>query len=80
MQEILKIIIGIAVLLLGIPIGSYIAEKTKEELKQGRKWFKLIIVISLICSIISLITRNDFLFFSFLFISLVTSRSLRKRK
>jgi len=78
MQETLKIAIGIAFLLLGIPIGSYLAEKTKEELKQGRKWFKLIIVVSLVSSIVALIIQNDFLFFSFLFIALVTSRSLRK--
>ena len=78
MQEVLKIAIGIAFLLLGIPIGSYLAEKTKEELKHGRKWFKLIIVVSLVSSIVALIIQNDFLFFSFLFIALVTSRSLRK--
>ena len=77
MEDILKIAIGIAVLLLGIPIGSYLAQKTKEELKAGQKWFKLIIIISIICSIVSLITRNYFLFFSFLFIAIVTSRSLR---
>ena len=46
MQETLKIAIGIAFLLLGIPIGSYLAEKTKEELKQGKKWFKLIIFVN----------------------------------
>lgn len=76
MEDILKIAIGIAFLLLGIPIGSYLAQKTKEELKDGQKWFKLIIVISIVCSIFSLITGNDFLFFSFLFIAIVTSRSL----
>ena len=78
MEQILKMAIGIAFLLLGIPLGSYLAEKTKEELKQGRKWFKLIIVVSLVSSIVALIIQNDFLFFSFLFIALVTSRSLRK--
>jgi len=78
MQEILKIIIGIAFLLLGIPIGSYLALKTKEELKTGQIWFKIIIVISLICSVISLIIKNDALFFSFLFIALVTNRSLKR--
>ena len=78
MEQILKMAIGIAFLLLGIPLGSYLAEKTKEELKQGRKWFKLIIVVSLAYSVISLIIKNDFLFFSFLFIALVTSRSLKK--
>ena len=78
MQEILKIAIGIAVLLLGIPIGSYLAEKTKEELKHGQKWFKLIIIVSLVCSVVFLISKNDVLFFSFLFIALVTSRSLKR--
>jgi len=80
MQEILKILIGIAFLLVGIPFGDFLAKKTKEELKQGRKWFKLIIVASLICSVVSLILGNDFLFFSFLFIALVTSRSLKNFK
>jgi uncharacterized membrane protein YfcA len=80
MQEMLKIFIGIAVLLLGIPIGSYLAKKTKEELKQGRKWFKRIVEVSLIGSVISLIIKNDFLFFSLLFIAVVTSRSLKQRR
>lgn len=77
MEDILKIAIGIAFLLLGIPLGSFLAKKTKEELKQGSKWFRLIIIISLACSVPALIIGNDFLFFSFLFIALVTSRSLR---
>ena len=76
MEQTLKIVIGIAFLLLGIPLGSYLAEKTKEELKAGKKWFKLIILVSLLSSIVALIIQNDFLFFSFLFIALVTSRSL----
>ena len=79
MQEIIKISIGIAVLLLGIPLGSYLARITKEELKQGKRWFRRIIVVSLACSVVSLIIGNDFLFFSFLFIALVTSRSLLPR-
>jgi uncharacterized membrane protein YfcA len=77
MQEILKIFIGIGFLLLAIPIGSYLAAKTREELKAGQRWFKLLIIISMIGSIISLIIRNDFLFFSFLFIALITSRNLK---
>ena len=77
MSEIINLAIGVIFLILGVPIGSYLAKITKEELKAGQKWFKLIIIISIICSIVSLITRNDFLFFSFLFIAIVTSRSLR---
>lgn len=79
MQDVFRIFIGIAVLLLGVPIGSYLAKLTKEELKQGQKWFKLIIIFSFLGSVISLILKNDILFFSFLFIIIVTSRSLRKK-
>ena len=79
MQEIFRILIGIGVLLLGFFLGDLLAKSTKEELNQGRKWFELIIFISLISSIISLIFGNDVLFFSFLFITIVTTRSLRKK-
>jgi len=78
MQEIYKLIIGITILLLGIPIGSYLAKITKEELRKGQKWFKLIIILSLIGAIVSLFLTNDVLLFSFLFIAIVTSRSLKK--
>jgi len=78
MQEIIRIFIGILFLLLGIPIGSYLAKRTKEELKTGRKWFRLIIIVSLIGGVIGLIIGNDVLFFSFLFIAIVTLRSLKK--
>lgn len=80
MLEILKILAGIAILLLGIPIGNLLAKKTKEELRAGQKWFRLIIIISLICSVIALAVKNDALFFSFLFIALVTSRSLIQKR
>ena len=80
MQDIFELVIGILVLLLGVPIGLYLAKSTKEELFQGREWFKLIIVISFIGSIVSLILRNDVLFFSFLFILIVTSMSLKRKR
>ena len=78
MQDIIKIIIGTLVLALGIPLGNLLARFTKEELKTGQKWFRLIIVLSLIGATAGLIVRNDFLLFSFLFITIVTTRSLRK--
>jgi hypothetical protein len=80
MEEILRIIIGIIALFLAVPAGNYLAAKTREELKAGRKWFKLVIIASLICSVVSAITGNDALLFSFLFIALVTSRSLAKKR
>ena len=78
MQEYIKIIIGALVLLAGFVIGSFLAKITKEELKSGQKWFKLIAIFCAIGAIASLIFGNDVLLFSFLFIGIVTSRSLRK--
>lgn len=78
MQQIIKLAIGIFVLLLGFPIGFYLSKSTKEELKSGQKWFKLIIILSLIGAIIGLAFWSDVLLFSFLFIAIVVSRSLKK--
>lgn len=78
MLQIIKLIIGIFVLVLGFPIGSYLAKVTKEELKSGKKWFKLIIIISLILGFVGLIIGNDSLMFSFFFIAIIASRSLKK--
>ncbi len=77
MQEAIKLIIGVCVLILGIPIGRFLASRTKEELKGGQNWFKLIIFVSLIGTVVSLIVRNDVLLFTFLFIGIVTWESLR---
>jgi len=78
MQELFKLLIGVGVLVLGFPIGETLARKTKEELKAGKKWFKLIIYASLLGGVAGMLIRNDVLMFSFFFIALVTSRSLRK--
>lgn len=80
MQEVFKILIGIGVLLLGIPIGNLLAKNTKEELKAGQKWFRLILIISLIGGTIGLFIGNDVILFSFFFIAIVTSRSLNHKK
>ncbi len=78
MNEVYKIIIGIAVLGLGFLIGSLLAKRTREELKSGRAWFKVLITLSLAGAIVALIFREDALLFSLLFIAIVTSRSLKK--
>ena len=78
MQEILKIIIGIAVLLLGVPLGNLLARVTNDEQEKGQGWFRLIILIGLIGGFLGLITGNDIILFTFFFIAIVTSRNLRK--
>ncbi len=80
MQEILKLLIGLLVLALGYPLGTFLAKQTKEELKSGQKWFRLIIFVSLIGGFVGLVLGNDVLLFSFFFIAIVTSRSLKKKK
>ena len=78
MQELLKILIGILVLISGFPLGFYLAKKTKEELKEGQKWFRLIILVCLIGGTTGLILENDTMLFSLFFIAIVVSRSLKK--
>jgi len=78
MQEIIKLLLGVVVLLLGVPIGNYLAKTTKEELKAGKKWFRRIVILSLIGVVIGLVIGDDTLMFTFAFIAIVTSRSLKK--
>lgn len=78
--EALKIIIGIAVLALGIPIGDILAKNTREELKDGRKWFNLLIILSFAGAILAVVFGEDALLYALLFIAIVTSRSLGNRK
>lgn len=77
MEEIYRILVGVSVLVIGYFIGNFMAKITKEELKGGKKWFKLIVTFAIFASVISLFYRNDVLFFTFLFIAVVTSRSLK---
>jgi len=76
MAEVTNILIGILVLLLGIPLGNYLARWTKDELMSGQKWFKLIVVVSLMGGFVGLILGDDVLMFSLFFIAVVTSGSL----
>ena len=80
MQEAFKIIIGIVVLAFGIPIGNFLAKMTREELKSGQIWFKIIIIFSIVGAVLALVFRDDVLLFTLPFIAIVTSRSLVKKK
>ncbi len=77
MKEMFQFIIAIVILILGVPIGNILAKNTKEELKDGKIWFLILIFICLIGVILGLIFKNDILLFTFLFIAVVTSRSLK---
>jgi hypothetical protein len=78
MQELYNLLMGIGILILGIPVGNLLAHATKEELKKRKNLFKLLIITCSVGAVISLIFMNDVLLFGFLFIAIVTSRSLKK--
>jgi hypothetical protein len=80
MEEIVKLFIGIIFLALGFPIGDYLREKTKDEQKQGRIWFRILTTIGLLGGLLGLIFQNDWMLFTFFFIAIVTSRNLIKEK
>jgi len=77
MQELIRLIIGIAVLLLGIPLGDFLARVTNDEQEKGQWWFRFIILLALIGGFVGLIIGNDIILFTFFFIAIITSRSLR---
>jgi len=79
MEEFFRLIIGVVVLALGMPLGNLLAKLTSDELKSGRFWFKIIVFIGLIGGFIGLVIGNDFLMFSLFFIAIVTSRSLKRK-
>lgn len=78
MQQSLQFLFGVIVLALGFPIGNLLARAAHDELKEGKRWFGLIIILSLLGTIVGLIFGNDVVLFSFAFIAIVTSRSLVK--
>ncbi len=78
MEEIYKILLGVAIIALGFPMGLILARLTKEELKSGRFWFNLLVIVSGIGAVVSLVFWIDYMFFSFLFFMAVTSMSLRR--
>jgi len=78
MYEAYQWMLSIILLVLGIPIGNLLAKSTKEELKSGRKYFNLLIILNLIGTIIFLILGNNALMLTFSFIAVVASRSLKK--
>ena len=45
MQELLQLIIGIIFLILGFFAGNLLRDKTKEEQKKGKIWFKILTAI-----------------------------------
>ena len=70
-------LLEILILILAIPTGYLLAWLTKDELIQGRKWFKLIVLLSSVSAII-FVFYNLTIALALAFISIVTIISLIK--
>ncbi len=80
MEEVIKLIFASFFLFLGIPIGNILARLTKEELKDGKKYFIILEIIGLMGGVLGFLFKNDTLMFTMFFIAIVTSRSLVRKK
>jgi len=65
-------------LILGIPVGFLIAWLGRDELIQGRKWFKAIVWVSIILGIIFIILERFYISWTMGFIMIVSGISLWK--
>jgi ABC-type Fe3+ transport system permease subunit len=71
-------IIEILVLLLSVPVGFLIAYLANDELVVGRKWFRLILILSFIGMIYFIFIRKWIMVLSLGFILIVTGISYWK--
>ncbi len=67
--------------LMGIPAGLFIAKMTKEELKDGRKWFLALGILSLLGSFLTffLAPENVLWITTFVFIFFLSVTSLVRK-
>jgi len=75
------ILLNIAILLTAIPVGYVLAWLCRDELVDGRKWFKMIIYILVILLIVFLLVYKDAsILFSLMYMLIITYISLFKSK
>lgn len=83
-MNILQIILLAITILLGYPVGRFIASQTKEELKEGKIYFQAIMLVCFVMLIASLLmVKGDNLILSlssFAFIFLIAFASLTYKK
>ena len=80
MNEYLMYLIAVIVLTCGIPIGLMLKKSTKEELKSGKKYFKILWIGCLILAIVAYFIPVNYslkmtVIFSLLFVAIVSFMS-----
>lgn len=76
----LKILLSIIALLTSVPAGLLIAWLAQEELKAGKKWFKIIAFGSVLGVVAGLFLRQYVLALTFAYMAFVSGISLIKAK
>jgi len=74
----LTLILSILVLLTSIPAGLLIAWLTKEELKAGKKWFKILVLAGVLGMIIGIFYKNWAVALTFAYMAIVAGLSWKK--
>jgi len=73
-------IVEIIILILAIPIGLLIAYLTRDELLEGRKWFKIIMILGVVGMVWFLLTGVSYLAYTFGFVTILAFVSFIKSK
>lgn len=73
-------IIEIILLVLAIPVGYLIAWITRDELVDGRRWFKILIIASIALALVFWFYGFGYISLSCLFITIVSFISLIKSR
>jgi len=68
----LKEVLALFVLVSSIPAGFILAWLTSDELKQGKKYFKVIVILAGVFCIISIIFKSWELLLTFAYMAIVT--------
>jgi len=76
---ILQILLSVLLLVTAVPIGLLLAWLCKDELVDGRKWFRLIIYVSAILFLICLFVYNSIIVLgSFVYLMILSAVALKK--
>lgn len=70
----------IILLLFAIPVGFLIAWLAKDELVQGRKWFRLLVIASISLALLFWVFGFDYISLTLIFIAIVSLISHLKGK
>jgi len=71
-------VVKLIILLMAVPTGFLISWLARDELVVGRKWFRVLIIVSFLGTIWFYLTGFDYISLSFMFILIVSAISYTK--